>query len=68
MSGEGGPADLESYRRARQERADQALICMFAAVLGAPLTRRELTPEQERRRAERLALIRERRAQARLTS
>lgn len=46
--------DLSAYRRARQERTDQALIALFAEILDAPLERRELTPEQEARRAARL--------------
>lgn len=60
-----GPADMAAYRRARQERADQALICLFADVLGAPLTRRELTPDQQARRDARRDEIRLRRAEAR---
>lgn len=47
--------DLSAYRRARQERTDQALIALFSGVLGTPLERRELTPEQAARRADRLA-------------
>lgn len=46
--------DLSSYRRARQERTSDRVIEMFAAVLGQPLERRELTPEEQARREERL--------------
>jgi hypothetical protein len=43
-------SDLSAYRRARQERASDALICLFSQVLGTPLERRELTPAEQARR------------------
>lgn len=52
---------LSAYRRVRQERADQALIVLFAEILEKPLERRELTPEQQARREVRLARQHERR-------
>jgi hypothetical protein len=58
MSHDDGPpppaSDLSSYRRARQERSSDALIQLYAAVLGQPLKRRELTPEEQARRENRL--------------
>jgi hypothetical protein len=51
---------LETWRRVRQERSDQALIELFAAALGTPLALRELTPEQQARRDARIAARRER--------
>jgi hypothetical protein len=50
-----GVVPLQAYLRARQERADSALIAMFADVLNRPLERRELTPEQQARRDARIA-------------
>lgn len=47
-------SDLSAYRRARQERASDAVIEMFADVLGKPLARRELTPEEQAYREDRL--------------
>lgn len=58
------PYDLTAYRRVRQQRADQALIEMFASVLDAPLVLRELTPEQQARRDARLAQRRRSRSPA----
>lgn len=55
--------DLSAYRRARQQHGDQALILMFAEVLGQPLTRRSLTPEEQARREDRLRTRREYRVQ-----
>lgn len=49
------PVVLDAYLRARQQRADQALIALFADVLNKPLERRELTPAQRARREQRLA-------------
>jgi hypothetical protein len=46
--------DLSAYRRARQERASDAVIEMFADVLGKPLVRRELTPHEQAIRENRL--------------
>jgi hypothetical protein len=58
MSGDSDPYppthSLSAYRRVRQERADQALIVLFSEILERPLERRDLTPEQEARRAARL--------------
>jgi hypothetical protein len=51
-------SDLSAYRRARQDRAADALICLFSQVLGKPLERRELTPEQRARRVARLQRVR----------
>jgi hypothetical protein len=47
-------SDLSAYRRARQERASDAVIEMFAGVLGKPLVRRELTPHEQALREDRL--------------
>lgn len=47
--------NLSAYRRVRQERADQALIELFAEILEKPLERRDLTPAQQARREARLA-------------
>lgn len=47
-------SDLSAYRRARQERSSDALIQMFSSVLGQPLERRELTPEEQARREARM--------------
>jgi hypothetical protein len=46
-------SDLSAYRRARQDRSADALICLFADVLGKPLQRRELTPFERARRENR---------------
>jgi hypothetical protein len=46
--------DLSAYRRVRQERASDAMIEMFAGVLGKPLVRRELTPHEQALREARL--------------
>jgi hypothetical protein len=46
--------DLSAYRRVRQDSTDQALITLFAAILGKPLERRELTAEQRARREQRI--------------
>lgn len=47
--------DLTAYRRAREQRAAEATIELFAEILGKPLALRELTPEQQARRDARLA-------------
>jgi hypothetical protein len=46
--------DLSAYRRHRQSQADESLIVLFSVVLGKPLELRELTPEQQARREDRL--------------
>lgn len=51
--GDAGPplaGDLSAYRRVRQERTADALICLFSQVLGKPLERRELTDAERARR------------------
>lgn len=55
MSAEDGVVPMDAYLRARRDRADAALITMFASVLNTPLERRELTPEQRARREARIA-------------
>lgn len=47
-------SDFSSYRRVRQERASDALICLYSKVLGQPLARRELSDEEWDRRDARL--------------
>lgn len=57
-------SDLSAYRRARQERTSDAMITLFSRVLGQPMVRRELTPEEQARREDRLRRLRERRRPA----
>lgn len=47
-------SDLSAYRRVRQDRQAEALICMFSEVLGKPLARRALNPRELARRQARL--------------
>lgn len=49
-------SDLSAYRRARQDRQAEALICLFSEVLGKPLARRALTPREVARRQARLRM------------
>ena len=46
--------DMQGFRDARRDRSEVALIQLFAGVLGQPLERRDLTPEQQVRREMRL--------------
>lgn len=54
MDGPSPAADFSAYAHVRRERADQALICLFAGVLNKPLAYRELTPEERARRENRI--------------
>jgi hypothetical protein len=57
--------DLSAYRRARRDRADQAMIELFAGILGKPMEVRELTPEERARREDRVRARHETRQVAR---
>lgn len=53
--------DLAEARRRLDGRQEVALLALFSGVLGKPLVRRDLTPEQQAARETRAAQLRQQR-------